>query len=132
MMGDTLTHAVGAAQAGSSSPSSRSVCIPIYKAGAGVSPEVLAGLPAITTPGFKFEQTKLTAKAGETVALRLDNTHNAPHRFDVDALNVHVSAAPGQRSLILFKPTMPGTYTFYCGIPSHRELGMEGTLIVEP
>ena len=102
------------------------------EAGAGVSPEVLAGLPAITTPGFKFEQTKLTAKAGETVALRLDNTHNAPHRFDVDALNVHVSAAPGQRSLILFKPTTPGTYTFYCGIPSHRELGMEGTLIVEP
>ncbi len=99
---------------------------------AGVSPEVLAGLPAITTPDFRFEQTQLTAKVGETVALRLDNTHNAPHSFDVDELNVHVPVAPGAQSLILFKPTTPGRYTFYCDVPGHRELGMEGTLIVEP
>ena len=102
------------------------------EAGAAVSPEVLAGLPPVTTPGFKFEQTQLTAKAGETVALRLENTHNAPHSFDVDALNVHVPAAPGTQRLILFMPTTPGTHTFYCAVPGHRELGMEGTLIVEP
>ena len=102
------------------------------EAGAAVSPDVLAGLPPVTTPGFKFEQTRLTAKAGETVALRLENTHNAPHSFDVDALKVHVPAAPGTQGLILFTPTTPGTYTFYCGVPGHRELGMEGTLIVEP
>ena len=100
--------------------------------GAAVSPDILAGLPPITTPGFKFAQTQLTAKAGETVALRLENTHNAPHSFDVDALNVHVSAAPGTQRLILFTPATPGTYTFYCAIPGHRDLGMEGTLLVEP
>ena len=102
------------------------------EAGAAVSAEVLAGLPPITVPGFKFEQTQLTAKAGDTVALRLENTHNALHSFDVDALNVHVSAAPGTQRLILFTPSTPGTYTFYCAVPGHRELGMEGTLIVEP
>ena len=102
------------------------------EAGTLVSPEVLAGLPAVTTPDFTFAQTQLTAKAGELVALRLENTHTAPHSFDVDELNVHVGAAPGEQSLVLFTPTTPGTYTYYCAVPGHRELGMEGTLIVEP
>jgi plastocyanin len=102
------------------------------EAGTGVSAAVLAGLPAMITPDFRFEQTELRAKVGDMVALRLDNTHTAPHSFDVDELNVHVPAAPGAQGLILFMPTTPGTYTYYCAIPGHRELGMEGTLIVAP
>jgi plastocyanin len=102
------------------------------EAGAGVSPEVLAGLPAVTTPDFRFDQAEVTAKVGETVALRLDNPHGAPHSFDIDELNIHVPMAVGKSGLALFKPTKAGTYTFYCGVPGHRELGMEGKLIVEP
>ena len=37
----------------------------------------------------------------------------------------------GEQALVLFIPTEPGTYTFYCGVPGHCEAGMEGTLIVE-
>lgn len=98
----------------------------------GVNPRILAGLPPLTTPGFSFEQTELTAKANTITALRFDNTHGVPHSFDVDELNVHIPVGPNAESLILFTPTTPGTYTFYCGIAGHRELGMEGTLIVEP
>lgn len=102
------------------------------ESGAAVSPELLASLPAIGTPGMHFDQTALKAKVGETVALRFDNSHSTPHSFDLDELNVHVPAAAGQQSLIMFKPTSAGSYTYYCAIPGHREAGMVGTLTVEP
>ena len=101
-------------------------------ADAGNSPQALTGLPVITSPGFTFNQPEIKAKAGETIAFRFDNTHNAPHSFDIDALHVHVPAAPGEQRLVRFTPTKPGTYTFYCAIPGHREMGMEGRLVVEP
>jgi plastocyanin len=100
-------------------------------AGAAISEDVLAQLPAVTTPGFSFDQPEIRVKAGETVAFRLDNPHVAPHSFDIDELNVHVPVAVGGSSLVLFRPTEPGTYTFYCELPGHREEGMQGTLIVE-
>jgi uncharacterized cupredoxin-like copper-binding protein len=40
--------------------------------------------------------------------------------------------AAGKPALALFTPTTTGTYSFYCGVPGHREAGMVGTLIVEP
>ncbi len=100
------------------------------EASTGVDPSLLAGLAPLTTPDFKFEQTTLTAKVGETVALRFENTHSAPHSFDIDELNLHIGAAPGTQGLILFTPTTPGAYTFYCAVPGHRDLGMQGTLVV--
>ncbi len=100
--------------------------------GAAISAELLASLPAVGTPGMHFDQTELKARVGETVALRFDNGHAAPHSFDIDALNVHVAAAPGKQSLIMFKPSTPGTYAFYCGVPGYREAGMVGTLVVAP
>ena len=100
-------------------------------ASADVSPEVLATLPALTSPDMRFDQTTLEVQAGETVALRFDNPHVAPHSFDIDALNVHVPVAAGESGLIMFKPTKPGTYTFYCDVPGHLEAGMKGTLIVK-
>ena len=94
--------------------------------------EELAGLPALATPGFSFDRQEIRAKVGETVAMRFDNTHNAPHSFDIDELNVHVRSEAGQERLIRFQATTAGTYTFYCAIPGHRQAGMEGKLVVKP
>jgi plastocyanin len=100
---------------------------------AGVSPETLQGLPGLTTANFAFDQTELRAKVGETVALRLENGDSEGHSFDIDEFNVHALIPSGESSLALFKPTAPGTYTFYC-MPHYDKAtgeGMKGTLIVE-
>jgi plastocyanin len=99
----------------------------------GVTPEVLAGLPSVTLEAYNKGEVRV--KAGEMVALRLENADGASHSFDVDELNVHALMPGGKSSLALFKPTKPGAYTFYCGIPGHYDKatgeGMHGTLIVE-
>lgn len=101
-----------------------------------VSPEVLEDLPAVGTRDFNFNRTQIRVKAGEMVALRLDNHDTSGHSFDIDELNVHVPMYRDQTGLALFRPEEPGTYRFYCGIPGHADLekgtGMVGTLIVEP
>jgi heme/copper-type cytochrome/quinol oxidase subunit 2 len=99
----------------------------------GVTPEVLASLPGVTLEAYNKGEVRV--KASEMVALRLENADGASHSFDIDELNVHALMPGGKSSLALFKPTKPGTYTFYCGIPGHYNKatgeGMHGTLIVE-
>ena len=106
--------------------------IPPTSATAGVSAAELAQLPALASADMKFGQTELRARVGETVALRLENSDSQRHYFDVDELNVHVAMPPSTAALALFRPSTPGTYTFYCQVPGHREAGMVGTLIIEP
>jgi heme/copper-type cytochrome/quinol oxidase subunit 2 len=105
--------------------------IPQGGASAGVSAEVLSGLSALSVASSAFDQQEIHAKVGETIALRLDNRDSEAHSFDIDELNVHAPMPARQSGLALFKPSKPGTYTFYCGIPAHRNL-MVGKLIVEP
>jgi heme/copper-type cytochrome/quinol oxidase subunit 2 len=104
--------------------------VPQGGASAGVSAEALSGLPALTVASSAFDQQEIHAKVGETIALRLDNRDSEGHSFDIDELNVHAPMPAGQNGLALFKPTRPGTYTFYCGIPAHRSF-MVGKLVVE-
>jgi heme/copper-type cytochrome/quinol oxidase subunit 2 len=98
----------------------------------GVSAKTLASLPALATASHRFDQTELRAQTGAIVALRLDNQDASGHSFDIDEFNLHVSMPPGEPALALFTADAPGTYTFYCAVPGHREAGMVGTLIVEP
>jgi plastocyanin len=98
----------------------------------GVSAEALAKLPALAATNERFATTELQARVGETVALRLENQDANSHSFDIDEFDVHALMPVGAPALALFTPSTPGSYTFYCGIPGHREAGMVGTLIVEP
>ncbi len=100
----------------------------------GVSPEALAALPALTTKDYLFDQAEIRAKVGETVVLRLDNADTSTHYLDIDELNVHALIPAGKSNVAIFKPTRPGTYTFYCHPHADKAAGtgMVGTLVVEP
>lgn len=80
-----------------------------------------------------FNTTNLTAKAGK-VTIDFKNPSAIPH-------NVVIEEETG-KELAGFEPIAegeesetaelkPGTYTFFCSVPGHREAGMEGTLTVE-
>ncbi len=98
----------------------------------GVSPEALASLPAVTPENY-MPGKEIKVKAGELVALRLENSDGVGHTFDIDELGVHAPMPNGKTGLALFRPTKPGTYTFYC-VPHYNKAtgeGMQGKLIVE-
>lgn len=105
--------------------------IPPAGAAVGVTAETLADLPAVTLPSFNGGLIRV--RAGEAVALRLENSDPVAHAFAIDELGVNAVMPAGAESLALFTPTEPGTYTFYC--PPHYDKasgrGMHGTIIVE-
>jgi uncharacterized cupredoxin-like copper-binding protein len=86
----------------------------------------------IAMSSFAFDPEKLTIKAGDTVRVLLDNPDSIPHAFDIPELGVGLAVIPGAAIEIELIANEPGTYIYFCGIPGHREAGMEGVLVVEP
>lgn len=67
------------------------------------------------------------------VQLTLNNNGVTVHDFTVDELGVTASkttANQGKTVTVTFKADKPGTYTYYCAQPGHKELGMKGSFIV--
>ena len=69
-----------------------------------------------------------------TATWGLDNADPSTHYLDIDEFNVHALIPAGKSNVALFKPTQPGTYTFYCHPHADKaaRAGMVGTLVVEP
>jgi plastocyanin len=86
------------------------------------------GALEVETANVAFVPKVLRARSGQvTVAVR--NRDLFWHTFTVDALGVDIRAPVGRLRAATFEAS-PGTYTYYCRIPSHTILGMRGTLTV--
>jgi plastocyanin len=90
----------------------------------------------ISTPSgssLAFDQTSASAKSGN-VTIDFDNKQPLQHDVAVADSSGKVL---GQTDLVSSGTAttsvnlQPGTYTFYCTVPGHREAGMEGTLTVK-
>ena len=101
---------------------------------AGVSAQVLAALPGVTTQNFSFSQPELRVRAGQQVALRLENRDRMTHSFDIDEFDVHVAMPGNNTALALFTAGAPGRYTIYCAphYDKASKQGMQATLVVDP
>lgn len=86
-------------------------------------------------PGGSLEFTtdSATAEAGE-VTVDFTNSSSVPHDVAIEDEGGETIAqtetlAEGSDSTTA--NLKPGTYTFYCSVPGHRQAGMEGTLTVK-
>ena len=82
----------------------------------------------LTGTEYSFAPAALKASAGRTT-IRFTNAGAVDHDFSIDALHVHLTEKPGKTGEATLTLT-PGTYTFYCSVPGHRQSGMQGTLTV--
>jgi len=113
------------------------------EAGGGVKEENSSGGGGGSASTLKFEAdpngqlayttTSATAKAGK-VTIEFDNPQSLTHDVAIESSSgEEVGAteliADGSDSTTV--DLKPGTYTFYCSVPGHREAGMEGTLTVK-
>jgi plastocyanin len=88
-------------------------------------------LAANPTGLLSYNTKQLSAKAG-AVTIEMANSSPLEHDVTVAQGSTVLGATPkfigGTRSLTI--ALKPGTYTFYCSVPGHRQAGMEGTLSV--
>lgn len=80
-----------------------------------------------------FTSDSATSKAGK-VTVDFTNESPVPHDVAIEDSNGETlgqteTVAEGSDSTEV--ELKPGTYTFYCTVPGHRQAGMEGTLTVE-
>lgn len=85
-----------------------------------------AGDLAYTTTSAEAEAGKVTIEFDNPQALSHDVRIEDSSGKDLGGTEV---IADGSDSAVV--DLKPGTYTFYCSIPGHREGGMEGTLTVK-
>jgi plastocyanin len=80
-----------------------------------------------------YTATSATAKAGK-VTIDFNNPQSLTHDVAIESSS---GEEVGKTELIADGSDSttvelePGTYTFYCSVPGHREAGMEGTLTVK-
>jgi plastocyanin len=84
----------------------------------------------VRATSFSFDPDTLEAEVGEDIAISLRST-DVEHDFVIDELDAHVRTGPRETATGGFNAgDEPGTYTYYCSVPGHRESGMEGELVV--
>jgi plastocyanin len=100
------------------------------------SPTSAAATSAVTLTAnpsglLSYDTKQLSAKAG-SVTTTLANAAPVEHNVTIAEGSRVLGATPtfigGSKAVTL--TLKPGTYTFYCSVPGHRQAGMEGTLNV--
>jgi uncharacterized cupredoxin-like copper-binding protein len=103
---------------------------------------------------FAYNPSSVTIPAGQPVTLTVNNTGNIEHDFVVEKIDVateviqdngsnahhahgaeqnfdlHISARPGEASIVQLTVSEPGTYKILCSVEGHEEAGMIGELTV--
>jgi plastocyanin len=119
---------------GTSTTSTSGGTAPTSNGGGGGGGGSTVKLSADPSGALSFDTSSLSAKAGN-VTIDFDNPAAIQHDVAVEdssgkELGKSDLVAQGKTTLALSN-LKPGTYTYFCTVPGHREGGMEGTLTVK-
>jgi plastocyanin len=101
--------------------------------GAGQPVRTDASRVTITLDDYLIRPQQLTVPAGKRLTVTIVNHGRLGHTLRIrqgsgaDRFQ-QKTLAPGERSTRRLR-LQPGTYTMYCAIANHEELGMHGTLV---
>ena len=84
----------------------------------------------VVASDLKFDQTKLSVAGPGQVKIEMENKGAIDHDFTIQGKGFTLPVRPGKSGDKVVSLDKPGTYTFYCSIPGHREVGMQGTITV--
>jgi uncharacterized cupredoxin-like copper-binding protein len=91
-------------------------------------------LTADPNGALAFDRKTITAKAGKvTLSMLNPASTGVPHAVAVEGNGVDQNGKtvdPGGTSTVSVT-LKPGTYTYYCPVPGHKQAGMVGTLTVK-
>lgn len=83
--------------------------------------------------GLAYTTTEASAKAGK-VTIDFKNPQGLTHDVAIEdsgGEEVGKTELIGEGTTSTTVDLKPGSYTFFCSVPGHREAGMEGTLTVK-
>lgn len=79
---------------------------------------------------FKLDPPEITVNEGDTVRI-IYVSDDIGHNLVIDEFNVRTNVISGGTSETLqFTADKKGTFDIYCSVGQHRDLGMEGKIIV--
>jgi plastocyanin len=90
-------------------------------------------LSADPTGQLKFDKSALAAPAG-AVKITLNNPSPVPHNVSLEGpggVSEHGATVSKGGASEVQGTLKPGSYTFFCSVPGHRQAGMQGTLTVK-
>jgi plastocyanin len=101
--------------------------------GSGAAVRERSGSFAVTLDDYLIRPQKLRVPGGRKLTVTVTNRGRLGHTFRIRGATRNVLAfttlQPGETKTRSFTPRR-GTYTMYCVLANHEELGMYGTLVV--
>ncbi|OJI07607.1 hypothetical protein BK004_00770 [bacterium CG10_46_32] len=85
----------------------------------------------VTGKNFEFSTKEIRVKKGDVVTINFLSTEGT-HNWVVDEFTAATETVnAGKSSTVVFIAETVGEFEYYCGVGSHRALGMVGKLIIE-
>lgn len=87
----------------------------------------------VSASEFKFDPSDPQVKKAGKVKFNLTNDGQAPHALEIEGPGGDVETKTingGESASVTADLSKPGSYTFYCPVGNHRQMGMEGKVTV--